>query len=363
MTMNDIDETQPVQAGSPEDHQPNQDIKPPRKFRWWYILVGILIMFLGAGVGTYLGYQEGLKIRRQAQSDQVVMLATQQFQMGVLDLEAGRFAMARQRFEFVISVDPSFPQAAEKLAEAMMRSSQVLTPTPAPTPTLEPTPDLRGEEELFDQIRQHLNNQQWSDAVETIQKLRDRNLEYRAVDVDGMYYIALRYLGVEYILNRGQLEVGIYNLALAERFAPLDVEAMNYRTWARLYISAASFWGVDWAQVVIYFADIYPALPNLRDASGMTATERYRIGSIRYGDWLMLQERYCDAETQYRNALNISNDLAAQSGLTQAADYCANPPNEEGEEEEEPTAEVTPTPTEEGAETPPVETVEPTPGG
>lgn len=85
-------------------------------------------------------------------------------------------------------------------------------------------------------------NKEWGQAVEAIQRLRDKNVNYRSVDVDGMYYIALRFLGIENV-SRGQLEVGIYNLTLAERFAPLDVEAQNYRNWARMYLSAASFWG------------------------------------------------------------------------------------------------------------------------
>jgi len=160
-----------------------------------------------------------------------------------------------------------------------------------------------------------------------------------------MYYLALRFYGVENILNHGQLEAGIYYLTLSERFAPLDVDAMNFRSWARNYIAAASFWGVDWEKVVSYFAEIYPALPNLRDASGMTATERFRIGSIKYGDYLMTQEQYCDAQIHYQNALNIYNDPVVQPTATAAAEWCANPPGVEEPEMSSPTPTLTPTPT------------------
>ncbi len=84
-----------------------------------------------------------------AQADQVVMNTVQQYELGVVDLAAGRYDMARQRFEFVISLNPNFPGAREKLTEAMMAQAIVYTPTPQPTPTIEPTPDLRGEEEIF----------------------------------------------------------------------------------------------------------------------------------------------------------------------------------------------------------------------
>ncbi|MEW6651692.1 MAG: hypothetical protein AB1453_16070, partial [Chloroflexota bacterium] len=277
-----ISATEPVAVVQSEE-------EPRRKNRLWLVLVGILLLLAGGGIGVFLGYQQGIELRREAQKNQIVTEATYQFNLGIADLEAKRYETARRRFEFIILLDPTFPGAAEKLAEAMMLASLAMTPTIAPTPTPVPTPDLRGEEELFNQIQQHLINGEWEQAILTIQNLRDRNLGFKSVDVDGMYYIALRFLGIQNIAL-GQLEVGIYNLTLAERFAPLDVEGINYRNWARMYLSAVSFWGADWARVVRSFADIYPSLPNLRDSSGMTATERFRIGSIRYGDQLMAQQ-------------------------------------------------------------------------
>jgi hypothetical protein len=138
------------------------------------------------------------------------------------------------------------------------------------------------------------------------------------------------------------------------------VDASNYRNWARQYITAASFWGVDWAQVVSYFADIYPALPNLRDASGVTATERFRIASIKYGDYLMTQEQYCDAQIQYQNALNLFNDPVVQPTAMTAAEWCANPPGQEEPMTETPTPTATITP---GGEITVTPTETPTPPG
>lgn len=91
----------------------------------------------------------------------------------------------------------------------------------------------------------------------------------------------------------------------------------------------------------------------------MTAVERYRVASIRYGDQLMTQGLYCDAELQYRNALTIRPDPAAESAAAQAAEYCANPPNQEVPEETAPPSEIIPTPPDAG-ETP-VETPAETP--
>lgn len=293
----------------------------PRRLKLY--LLGILIILVGAGLGTFFGYRAGVNLRLQAQQDQIVMLATNQYQLGLVDLQQGRYETAKKRFEYVISTDPKFPGAAEQLANVIMQMSLALTPTPEPTPTIVPTPDLRGEEEMFSNIHQALVNQDWAGAIASIQALRDLNFEFRAVDLDGMYYIALRYLGVQNILNEGELEVGIYNLTLAERFAPLDVEAINYRNWARQYIAAASFWKIDWPRVIEYFAQIYPALPNLRDSSGYTATERYREALIGYGDQLMMESKFCEAQLQYEAALVFSNSPDVSSKATSAAEMCS----------------------------------------
>jgi tetratricopeptide (TPR) repeat protein len=341
--MNEPNDTNPQTENSDQAVTPEKKVK----FRWWYVLIGLVIILVGAGIGGSLGYQAGLKIRLAAQEDQKVMLATEQFQQGVVDLTAGKFETARKRFEYVISIDPTFPGASDKLAEAMIGLAQVSTPTPEPLPTAEPTPDTRNEEQLFTQIQSDLQNKSWEDAVTTIEKLRDLNLSYRTVDVDGMYYIALRFLGIQKILNEGQLEVGNYYLTLSERFAPLDVDAANYRNWSRMYLSAASFWGVDWAKVVSAFGEIYPSLPGLMDASKMTATERFRLASISYGDDLYNKEQYCDAQKQYENGLALGDDAHGKEMLSKATDYCANPPGDSNNQNESPTPtlEVSPTPT------------------
>lgn len=340
--------TLPTPADSDAGVESNLPKKRRRLGTW---LIGVLILIIGAGVGTFFGYRAGIDIRVQAQQDQKIMAATNQYQLGMLDMTAGRYEVARQRFAAVIDIDPNFPGAADQLAKAMLQANLALTPTPAPTPTPSPTPDLRGEAEIFANVQTAMANKDWQGAINSIEALRDLNLTYRAVDLDGMYYIALRFLGVQNILNQGQLEVGIYNLTLAERFAPLDVEAKNYRIWARQYIAAASFWNVDWVKVIDYFGQIYPALPNLRDASGLTAAERYRLALIGYGDKLMLDAKYCEAQTQYEAALQFIQPDVLKIKAEQAAQMCTGSP---------PPAETMSSP--QPSVTPTTDTLTPTPG-
>jgi hypothetical protein len=145
---------------------------------------------------------------------------------------------------------------------------------------------------------------------------------YQASQVDGMYFFALRNYGYNLITQNGNLEGGIYQFTLAERFGTLDNTAVGLREGARYYLLGASFWDLDWEQAVYYFTQVAGGWPSLWDGT-MTASERYRIASMRYGDTLLGQKRYCDAFKQYETASKIGNlDEAAASGFAEATKFC-----------------------------------------
>ena len=58
-------------------------------------------------------------------------------------------------------------------------------------------------------------------------------------------------------------------LAIVEKYMPLDHDSVNYAQWARLYLTGASFWDIDWSQVVNYLASFRAAFPYLHDAYWM----------------------------------------------------------------------------------------------
>jgi hypothetical protein len=180
------------------------------------------------------------------------------------------------------------------------------------------------------------------------------------IEVDGMLYVALRNRGVDKIRN-ADLEGGTYDLALAERFGPLDAEARNYRTWSEMYVTGASFWEVDWGRAVEYFEQLILTAPYLMDGSGWTSTDRYRISLAKYGDFLAEQGLYCEAYERYQASREIREDPALEPTATFMYDQCYAPPEPEPVEET-----PTPTPTLEGEVVPtlestPVPTLESTP--
>lgn len=355
MLSNPSESTPPVVETHPPFAEP--DTRSQRTRRWPWVLAGLMLILLFGALGGFLGYRAALNLRAQVSSEEVARVATEQFMLALQEQAAGKYDLALKRYEYVISLDPNFPGAQEKLTEVMMAIALAQTPTvtlPMATPTLTPTPDTRAEEEIFNNARQLLANKEWFKAIEVLDALRNKNIAYRTVEVDGMYYVALRFRGLAKI-NAGALEEGLYDLALVERFAsPLDVDAEGVRTWARLYIAGASYWGARWDQVIHYFSQIYPYYPAMRDATGMTAIERYRVALIKYGDQLASAGKYCEASEQYEASYQVGSDSALDPTATAVFALChpatATP---------QPTVPPTPTPTLETV-IPTVETPTPT---
>jgi hypothetical protein len=337
------------QAGSAESGEPDQgdlpasdqevmddqhaDLEAPvpptpsggKSGRRWLLttLLGLLILALIAAISAFGGYRSGITLRQEAEGTQMTSAIRQQYELGVQDLEEGNYYRARQRFEYIIGLDPLYPGAEEKLAEALYGLNTTATPTLVPTPTLTPTPDMRSTQELFDQGQEYLRKGEWDNAIETLLALRKASPDFNVVQVDGMLFIALRNRGKDKILLHQDLEGGIYDLTLAQRFGLLDTEADGLLNWTQLYITGASFWEIDWGQAAYYFGQVAPHLPNLMDKSGYTAGERYRLALKGYAYQLADQKKYCQAYEQLQISLSLAYDPQVEQDMNTAAELCA----------------------------------------
>jgi tetratricopeptide (TPR) repeat protein len=367
----------------------NQNIKnktPKKPFfqkrSSWY-LIGILLALMFVFVGVLIGVSRGINDRVALAEAQASPKIQSQIESAKLDIEEGRYQVALNRLDWVLEEMTDYLSEAEldeigtlySQALLYLSESENKAPTPKSSPTETantPTPDLRGEEELFSTAQEYLAAEAWDEAILTLEALRNNNLEYKTVQVDGMLFVALRNRGVEKILVEGSLEPGIYDLTLAERFAPLDSTAEGFRTFARFYLTGASYWEVDWSQVVYYFEQVYQALPNLRDGTGMTATERFRIAAIEYAKQLAEAKEFCEAQRYMDLAMSLFSDPEIQPTQQWIVEKCydiENPPKKEEPTEEAPLPTPTPSPTEGEEEPTPEPTTEeppsgePTPGG
>ena len=308
-----------------EETQPMKAQKKTRRRRFWITLLGFLIII---ALGVFGGYNSGIKIRTDAEATQISGSLGVEFERGAIALAEGRYDHARQHFEYIVQHNAGYPGAAEGMAEAILGMSFTATPAPTNTPTLTPTPDMRGVEAIFSNVEQLINAGDWVNALAALDQLRKEDPNYRTAEVDGMYYFSLRQNGYDKVTKEGDLEGGIYYLTLAERFGPLDNVAENMRGNARMYITAATFWEINWEQAVNYFGQLAAYAPNIWDgASNQTAGQRHYYALMRYGDQLYNQNNdACGAYAQYSNAMAYGAlDEVAAKNANQAYQICYPP--------------------------------------
>ena len=94
------------------------DKPKPKRFRSALGLIAGLIVFLA--LGALGGVQSGLNTRQDKEQLNKAVEAVAQFELGKIDLDTGQCDIARQRFEYVIQLDPGYPGVAEKLAQSML---------------------------------------------------------------------------------------------------------------------------------------------------------------------------------------------------------------------------------------------------
>ncbi len=298
---------------------PVQKSKKPSLLLW--ILGGVLFILMFVGAGSALGYQKALAARDAQQSTQVAQYLQDQFQLALKDYYLGNMENARQRLEAIIQMNPTYPGAVDLLTKVSLAINTTDTPTVEPTETLTPTPDKRGVEELFQQAKTSIAQKDWQTARDALDNLRKADRTYKTVEVDDLYYIILRNQGVQ-LITQGSLEMGLYDLSLAERFGYLDGQAEGLRSVSRLYLTGASFWEIDWNQAAQYFSQINSLYPSLHDASGMTADERWRTATLKYADQVAEAGDVCKAEKLYQSVVDLGKNPEVKPTLSAVKDAC-----------------------------------------
>lgn len=360
---NDLTEDESFEAETKLESPPVEPkVKEPRKKRrskW--VWLGVLVFVLLIAAGVFFGYRNGVQRRIANEKSLLMEQIALQLELTYKDMDAGRYINAKARLDYIIDKYPEFPGIADLMAQVIGKMSEpTATATPAVIVSIEPgvtaTPDLRGEEEKFAQLNQYIANQEWDLAVQTVQSLKESNYDYRTIEVDGLYFIALRNRGIQRIWA-GELEQGMYDLTVAAELGALDSQAAGAESWATTYLTAASYWDVNWPGAVEIFGQLYAQLPYFSDSTGMTVAERYRVALYRLGDIFAAQGDFCTASSYYRQSLAVGQHLDIQVTATAYAEACANPTATPGP----PVQELTPTPSEPTESPAPTEEPTPTP--
>ena len=88
--------------------------KGSRRWLLWAFL-GILLLALIATGSGLAGYNSAIRSAPTYESTVVAGDAAAQFDLALQDIAAGNYERARQRLEYVIRLDPAFPNAVEQL--------------------------------------------------------------------------------------------------------------------------------------------------------------------------------------------------------------------------------------------------------
>jgi tetratricopeptide (TPR) repeat protein len=271
------------------------------------------LVLLGSGAA---GYQAGVGFARQTQSAGSASVVQEQFDLGVADLLAGNYDLAAQRFEYVLQLDPAYPGAAELLEKSRVGLNQPSsTPGPTATPvTPTPTLDVASLDVLFSQAQEAFVAQDWGRTLEALLLIRSKEASYRRDEANGMIAQALRNRGVARI-QQGDIEQGIYDLALAQRFTALDDTAASWRNSGVFYLFANSYFGLDWGLAFSNFQSLCRA--GLWDSCFKYARAAYEVGHL-----LLATGMPCEASEQYAISLDVRDNPQLEPTATYAARQC-----------------------------------------
>lgn len=303
----DPKDTQPVRAAGKNRRRRN---------RWlWFVVPALVLLMLVVSIVT--GYYQGLEQRELTSQANAAQVAQDQFDKGIEDLLAGNYEVARQRFEYVLSLDPNFEGASDLLNQALMAMNQpTSTPSPIASPTPTETPDFSSFEGMFASAQSAFAREDWDTALDIMIRLRGENPDYRLEEVNQMMDVALRNRGMQKLIS-GDLEQGIYDLTLSERFNPLDNQAASWRRSAAFYIFANSYFGLDWSLATEYFGQICQA--NI-----WGACTKYGLAAKEYAAEIAKEgEDPCLAVFYYDIAFGYVQPGEAEPTATEVSKLCA----------------------------------------
>ncbi len=276
------------------------------------IIACALLAALGvAGIGGWIAGQNDLNVQATQTTTADISV---QFSQGMADLELGNYGKAAARFRWILQVSPGYPGAAEGLAQAESAINQTPTPLATLSPSTSHNPD-----ELFAEASGYYKASEWANAIARFQELQAVDPTYRDAEVKEMLHQALVTLGLQYV--RGdRLQEGLTLLDQAKAIRPLDDQAEGERHLATMYITARTYFGLNWNITIQNFEAIYSVAPNYRDVK-----DKLWEAYVTNGDQLVALGGHCDAAAQYELALDLRRKDELQTKFDAAAEACANP--------------------------------------
>jgi hypothetical protein len=167
-----------AQATPAAELSSTEETAQPKRRRLLYVFIIYAAAMLIVGT---LAYVQGRNINTETQDAAVSHALYEQFELGLADLEAGRFELAKQRFEAIIRYDPAYPGAEDMLVEALVfLNVPTITPTALPTATPDPSPP----DQMLVQAEDAIAESDWETAINKSLALRAKDPTFESARVD-----------------------------------------------------------------------------------------------------------------------------------------------------------------------------------
>lgn len=310
----------------PEDVTAKTAVSATRR---WMRGIGLFFLVLAVLAGwyliiTYLAWQNGQDLLIERQQSELSAQLARQITLAQTDITEDRYALAASRLEWVLARSPNNPTAQTLLQQAQAGLNANLTPqtvnvtavattTPLPTPTPGLISDPANE---LARLRQLIQNREWEPALSGLITFQLQYPEYERTETDQLLYDT--YIQYSITLLEGEkVELGLNYLSQAEKLGDLPQEAIDYRTWAELYLQGIAFYGVNWGASIFYFRDLCLAAPFFHNAC-----DRLSTGLVAYGDQYAFVLDWCPAQLLYQEATQYNNTQVLVEKLNQAANGC-----------------------------------------
>lgn len=319
------------ETNKPEDAEVTVEAQPEgisrrrRIFRFLgLILIALAILLAVYGTVIEVAWERGQSGRADNARLALEEELASQLTYAQEDVLAGNFNLALRRLEWILERDPDYPGADSLRQDALLGSNAPLTtpfpttiqlPTPRP-PVEELSPDDSEQAQAFATLQQIFDEQDWRASVTAIVAFQAQYPDYNRRQSDALLYDAYLNLG-QLLIMGDQVELGLFNLAQAEKLGDLPLEAEDQRLWAELYLLGISYYGVDWGTAVHFFRELCAAAPFYQNAC-----LKLHEALISHGDQYAANQDWCPAEKLYVEAILQNDEPIVSEKLREARKQC-----------------------------------------
>jgi len=274
---------------------------------FWYIVASAsglaLILIL---VMVILGYRDGLQRGEAQKRQQVAIMLQRASDM----LENGQPQEALAAYRMILQFDPE-NEAARNAIPAVEAISTV-----EPVPVEETVPsavDLEWAKalKLYDAGR-------WQEAIQAFSLVQSMQADYRSDEMNQNLFFSYVELA-RAVTAEGSLEeaVQLYDKALEMNANEPLIQQERHMT--AQYVDVKTYWGADWAQVILLLEDLYQIDPEYRDVRFLL-----QRAHVQQGESLASEEEWCAAASEFTSAIAVLDWLELRGRRDELAALCRN---------------------------------------